>query len=95
MVWCRMKSENEYECINRDKSPGLDWFPIEAAPRFGERLETIDGVVHVVPFAVGEQQKPDPRALLAAALPDILLAVANGADLREELQRVLKEMKDA
>jgi len=31
------------------------------------------------------------RAALAAALPDILLAVADGADLRDELKRVLQE----
>lgn len=56
---------------------------IDGKPKFVERLQSLT----VAEIAAKIQTAK--RAAIAAALPDILVAVAAGADLRTEIQKVL------
>lgn len=45
------------------------------------------------PASLALEMPPSNRDLVAAALPDILLAVADGADLATEVRKVLESLK--
>jgi len=96
--WCRKRTPTETETVLRDDSPGAAW--CEVVGEFGQEehyfLEIMDGVAKRVPFVEGAPAaapQTGQRAFLAAALPDILLAVADGADLRDELKKILSKVE--
>lgn len=94
LLWYRRVSEAESETRWSEKCPGGGWYQLDRALRDDEVVTLNGDKAAIVKLDTGEQQKPDPRALLAAALPDILLAVADGADLKDEIRKVLAASKD-
>ena len=85
--YCRI-NEQETRKVRAERCPGPDWYELERDTAPGESVRIVDEKAEIV--AAPAQPKPDPRrAVIAAALPDILLAVADGADLREEIAKRL------
>lgn len=87
-LWYRQVNEHEFRRARADRWPGPGWYELERDLAHGETVRIVDGRAEIGPAAV--RARPDPRrALIAAALPDILLAVADGADLADEVRKAL------
>ena len=85
--YCRI-NEHEQRKVHAERCPGPDWHELERDTAPGESVRIVDGKAQIVPAP--EQPKPDPRrAALVAALPDILLAVADGADLGDSVRKAI------
>jgi hypothetical protein len=96
-LWYKPVSSNESLTLRCDERPGDDWYQLPRDPTVSEAVDVIDGRAVIIPPAEPEPEAPLPaadprRELVAAALPDILLAVADGADLREEIRKVLSDV---
>ena len=89
-LWYRSVGQGESRRVHAPESPGEGWYELERDVSSGETVEITDGITTIVSGAKAPAA-PDRRALLAAALPDLLLAVADGADLRDELKKVLSK----
>ena len=63
-------------------------------PDFGKDGDTRRTMLVEDPSPAPERPAPDPRrAAIAAALPDILLAVADGAELRAAVRKVIEQLE--
>ena len=93
-LWYKRIGETEERRVRAEWSPGEGWHELARDLQTGETVRVVDGRAEIVVCveSEGDRQK-QRRAAIAAALPDILLAVADGADLRDELERVLQEAK--
>ena len=88
-LWTARQGENQIARRWAADRPGSDWCELARDLLPGETVEIVDGKAEIVPAP--ERPVPDPRrAAIAVALPDILLAVAEGAELREEVRKVLE-----
>jgi hypothetical protein len=86
-----------------DERGKLQW-ALDANPDFGKELPdgTVDRQRYMIVRApqpdtsaeVAERERQARKAKIAAALPDILLAVAGGAELKEELRKVLEVQRE-
>jgi len=91
-IWARI-TEHEVSVTTAAESPGAEWAEVDRCPRIGEEtVAVVDGKAQIIPEP--ERSAPDPRrAAIAAALPDILLAVADGAELRAEVRKVIEQLE--
>ncbi|MFA4972521.1 MAG: hypothetical protein WC683_07890 [bacterium] len=90
-LWWIQRGEHETEKRWAREPPGPDWYELERDLSPGETVRVVAGRAEIASPAVdvAEKTRHARRATLATALPDILLAVADGADLREELAKAL------
>lgn len=87
---CAIASEND-RCLGIQEIAETLSDEQRMAMRQG-RLRYVDGQVTIVDRDPTLQEVPIAdrrRAIIAAALPDILLAVTDGADLKTEIKKVL------
>jgi len=84
-LWERRINEHEVQGCRATECPGEGWYELTVDPQRALR-ESL-----VAPL----QGKEAARAAILSALPDILLAVADGAHLVAELRKVLDKEASA
>ena len=87
-LWYR-QTEHETRRTRTERCPGPEWVELERDLEPGETVKVVAGRAEFVPAPARPAADPR-RAALVAALPDILLAVADGADLREAVRTAIK-----
>jgi hypothetical protein len=94
-LWFHAVSDNESERRWALCSPGQDWFELERDLGTGETATIVDGKAQIrAPEVDAEAEaRAAKRAAIQAALPDILLAAAEGKDIGEEVRKVLNASK--
>lgn len=87
-LWYHKINEHETRKMRAERCPGPEWVELERDTELGETVRVSSGRAEIV--AAPEHPAPDPRrAAVVAALPDILLAVADGADLGETVRKAI------
>lgn len=90
-LWFRQVTENETLRVRAERSPGPEWVELERDYGPGESVSIVDGKAEII---AAEEPKVDlRRAAIQAALIDVMMAVADGGDLREELSKVLSKVE--
>jgi hypothetical protein len=89
-LWFRRIAEHEEQRLHSEHRPSEEWFEVERELEDGETVEIVDEQATIVSAPTNPAVDPRSRAIVRA-LPDILLAVVDGADLRDELQKVIRK----
>lgn len=85
-LWYRQVNEHEFRRARSDRCLGPGWYELGRDLVRGETVQIVDGRAEIV---AAPEHGADRRAAVATALPDILLAVADGADLADEVRKAL------
>jgi hypothetical protein len=90
-LWYQRLSASESHGVRANECPGDGWYEIERFPEPGETVTIVDGKAQIrAPEVDAEAEaRAAKRAAIQAALPDILLAAAEGKDVGEEVRKVL------
>ena len=94
-IWFKPSALSELIIQTCEARPGTEWHELDRHPLAGETVQFLDGRAVIVTPPVAEEQAPVDfrRAALITALPDILLAVAEGKDLRDEVRKVIDSVE--
>jgi len=86
-LWVKVVNKNEIHKVHDTERPGPGWYELNREVGIGETVEVVDEKAVIVAAPIDQPEDPR-RAAVLAALPDILLAVAEGKDLAEEVRKV-------